>query len=120
MHVVFQPDANIEEALHFRLLVVNQNVAGGTFQPLQAYYPSKTKFLSASVSGWMETPFYWFSIFEVLKYGGVCVTLCYIGAENGWLWPQSAKKLFTGRRVMLITICYLAGISTQLSYTERK
>lgn len=54
---IFEPDANIEEYLHFRLLVVNQNCAGGTFQPLQAYYPSKTKFLSASVSRWMETLF---------------------------------------------------------------
>ncbi len=47
---IFQPDAKIEESQHFRLHV-------GTFQPLQAYSPSKTKFLSASVSRWMETLF---------------------------------------------------------------
>lgn len=34
-----QPDANIEESLHFRLLVVNQNFVSSTFQPLQAYSP---------------------------------------------------------------------------------
>lgn len=44
-------------------------------QVLPPHGPQKTKPLYVSVSGWMENPFYWFSIFEDLKYGAVCVTL---------------------------------------------
>lgn len=40
-----------------RRLAVNQNFAGGTFEPPQAYHPSKTQFLPVSQFRWMAALF---------------------------------------------------------------
>lgn len=95
--VQFQADSETEESLVFRLLLLNQNFVSRTFQPLQAYSPSQTKFFYVSMFRWMEILFIGLAFLKTWSMV-LCVTLLLRGLERLALAPVS-KKLFTGRRV---------------------
>lgn len=63
----------------------------------------------------METLFIGLAFFEELKYGVVCVTMYNSRVGFG---PSQQKAFYWQESEVLITICYQAGISTQLSYSQ--
>lgn len=108
-----------EASLVFRLLFLNQNFVSRTFQPLQAYSPSKTKFFYVSMFRWMETLFIGLAFLKTWSMV-LCVTLLLQGLEKAGFGPSQQKAFYWQESEVLITICYLARIWTRLSYTERE
>lgn len=54
-------------------------------------------------------PFYWFSIFEDLKYGAVCNAVT-SGLRKAGFGPSQQKAFYWQESEVPITICYLARI----------